>query len=248
MPFSRQHPKSYPRQASRKHCPALGSRRDICSHHLPRGFIWWPKWPKRSGGLHEIDACHHREFESDAGGGAAFGQRAGLSPAVAAGELRRQSWCFRTKSKSRVIFGHWPDISLAEAQETYREAIAAEGKGACRCATVVVKPALPDRFGEVMVAWLKRDQASNRTVADVEEDFATTSCRDGRTAPSHRSPSAKSSSCWTRLQTGRRRRRGTFTHTCIASFSGALVEHRASERAAWDRQAGGRRKPRARAR
>jgi hypothetical protein len=79
----------------------------------------------------------------------------------------KKSWCFRTKSKSRVIFGHWPDMGLAEAQETYREAIAAEGKG-MPPATVVVKPALPDPFGEVMVAWLKRDQASNRTVADVE--------------------------------------------------------------------------------
>lgn len=44
----------------------------------------------------------------------------------------KKSWCFRTKSKSRVIFGHWPDMGLAEAQETYREAIAAEGKGTCR--------------------------------------------------------------------------------------------------------------------
>ncbi len=30
----------------------------------------------------------------------------------------KKSWCFRTKSKSRVIFGHWPDMGLAEAQES----------------------------------------------------------------------------------------------------------------------------------
>jgi integrase len=80
----------------------------------------------------------------------------------------RKTWCLTTKSKSRLILGHWPDMALADAQEAYRAAIAAEGKG-LPPSTVVVKPAAPDPFGEVMATWLKRDQASNKTAADVEQ-------------------------------------------------------------------------------
>jgi integrase len=80
----------------------------------------------------------------------------------------KKTWCFRTRNKSRVVLGHWPEMGIAQAQEAYRLAIAAEGKGESP-ATVVVKPESVDPFGEVMAIWLKRDQADNRTGADVEQ-------------------------------------------------------------------------------
>jgi hypothetical protein len=62
------------------------------------------------------------------------GQRAFNVPGFPRLSLRvnyggRKTWCFRTRSKSRVVFGHWPTMGIAEAQEAYRLAIVAEGKG-----------------------------------------------------------------------------------------------------------------------
>jgi integrase len=59
-------------------------------------------------------------------------------------------------------------MGIAEAQEAYRLAIVAEGKGEPP-ESVIAKPESRDPFGEVMVQWLKRDQSSNRTAADVEQ-------------------------------------------------------------------------------
>jgi integrase len=80
----------------------------------------------------------------------------------------KKSWCMSTKNKSRVVLGHWPDMGIADAQEAWRLALAAEGKGEPP-ASVVTKPAARDLFGEVLVTWLKRDQSDNRTAADVEQ-------------------------------------------------------------------------------
>jgi len=90
----------------------------------------------------------------------------GLVMRVSYGGSRTWSYVFRLHGKlRRQTLGRWPGMSLAEARDKWRDAhkLVSQGESPMRR-----RPVAADSFAAVTVEWLKRDQAGNRTVADVK--------------------------------------------------------------------------------
>ena len=90
----------------------------------------------------------------------------GLCLRISRGDTRTWSYVFRAHGKvRRITLGRWPAMLLGEARDAWREARKAVDRGENPARQ---KGAAVDSFEAVADEWLKRDQAHNRTVADVE--------------------------------------------------------------------------------
>ena len=69
----------------------------------------------------------------------------------------------------RLTLGTWPSMELGDAREAWRAARALVGKGEN---PATARPAKADTFAAVAAEWFKRDQANNRSSAEVERAFA----------------------------------------------------------------------------
>jgi hypothetical protein len=89
----------------------------------------------------------------------------GLALRVSYGGAKRWVYFFRLHGKlKRMSLGRFPAMSLPEARDAWRAARAAVEKGEN---PAHIKPTEADGFAAIAEDWLKRDQARNRSVADV---------------------------------------------------------------------------------
>jgi integrase len=89
----------------------------------------------------------------------------GLALRISYGGARTWVYFYRLHGKQRrLTLGRWPALSLAEARDEWRAARKTVGKGENPAHR---KPAAADSFAAVADQWLQRDQAHNRSVAEV---------------------------------------------------------------------------------
>jgi hypothetical protein len=89
----------------------------------------------------------------------------GLALRVSYGGAKVWAYFYRLHGKlRRMSLGRFPAMSLNEAREAWRAARLAVSKGE---SPTHVKPTTADTFAAVAEEWLRRDQAQNRSVAEV---------------------------------------------------------------------------------
>jgi Arm DNA-binding domain len=89
----------------------------------------------------------------------------GLALRVSFGGSKTWVYVYRLHNKlRRLTLGRYPAMSLADARDAWREARKAVGKGE---SPTPRRPVYADSFAAVADEWLKRDQAQNRSVAEV---------------------------------------------------------------------------------
>jgi integrase len=88
------------------------------------------------------------------------------------GGAKTWAYVFRLHGmQRRITLGRWPGMSLADARTAWREAhgIVSQGESPKHR-----RPAAADTFAAVVAEWLKRDQAENRSAADVGRSIERT--------------------------------------------------------------------------
>jgi integrase len=96
----------------------------------------------------------------------------GLALRVSYGGSRTWVYFYRLHGKlRRMTVGRWPGMTLGEARDAWRSAHRLVSKGE---SPVGQRPAAADSFAAVFEDWLKRDQGSNRTAADVRRRLERT--------------------------------------------------------------------------
>jgi integrase len=89
----------------------------------------------------------------------------GLALRVSYGGAKAWVYFYRLHGKlRRLSLGRYPALSLDEAREAWRAARLAVDKGE---SPALIRPTTADSFGAVAEEWLQRDQAHNRSVAEV---------------------------------------------------------------------------------
>jgi hypothetical protein len=89
----------------------------------------------------------------------------GLALRASYGGSKAWVYVYRLHGKlRRLTLGRYPAMSLADARGAWREAHRAVGKGESPASR---RPVHADSFAAVADEWLKRDQAQNRSVAEV---------------------------------------------------------------------------------
>jgi integrase len=90
----------------------------------------------------------------------------GLALRVSYGGSRTWVYFYRWHGKQRrLTLGPWPALELAAARDAWREA---RQKLAVGQEPTPVQASAPDSFADVVADWLKRDQADNRSYAEVK--------------------------------------------------------------------------------
>jgi hypothetical protein len=94
----------------------------------------------------------------------------GLALRLSYGGSKSWVYFYRLHGKlRRMSLGRYPGMSLTEARDAWRGARLAVSKGE---SPAHIRPTTADSFRSVAEEWLKRDQAQNRSAADVRRAIA----------------------------------------------------------------------------
>ncbi len=115
----------------------------------------------------------------------------GLALRVSYGGAKAWVYFYRLHGKlRRLTLGRWPSMELADAREAWRDArrLVDAGENPARA-----RPVAADSFAAAADEWLKRDQAHNRSHAEVRRVIERDVSQNGAGG---RSPISAAAMCW----------------------------------------------------